>query len=194
MDTNQILGTAASVLAIAGSIPYILSMIKGTTRPHIFSWLLWGVFNAIGGVAQMMDGGGPGAWVNLISAVLCWVVTVMGLLQKGERDIVRSDWIAFTGAVVAIIPWALTKDPLWSVIIITIIDMLAFYPTFRKSWYKPQEEALVSYGISATKHVLGIAALANYSITTVLFSASLVLTNSAFIAMTLYRRCKLAGG
>lgn len=191
MDVNQILGGIASALAIGGSIPYIISMLKGQTRPHIFSWLLWGVFNAMGGVAQLMDGGGPGAWVNLISAALCWIITIMGLLQKGERDIVRSDWIAFIGAVVAIVPWVLTKDPLLSVIIITVIDMLAFYPTFRKGWYKPHEETIVFYGISATKHILGIAALANYSVTTVLFSASLVLTNSAFIAMIAYRRHKM---
>lgn len=192
MDYTQILGGIAAALSIVGVIPYIYGMLRGKTRPHIFSWFLWGGFNGMAGLAQVADGGGPGAWVNLASAILCWMIAVMGLFQKGERDIARSDWYAFIGALLALIPWAMTKDPLWSVVMITFIDMLAFYPTFRKGWAKPYEDNVTAFSISAVKHAIGLAALTHYSVTTVLFSASLVLTNTIFVLMILYRRRKAA--
>lgn len=188
MDTNQLLGGIGSFISLASTIPYIWLMVKGQVRPHLFSWFIWGLFNFIAGCAQMVEGGGPGAWVNFASAASTWGTAILGLFMGGTRDIARSDWYALAGVGIATIPWALTDDPLWSVILITTIDMMAFYPTFRKGWVKPHEDMATSYAISAIKHVLGLMALNVYNITTMLFPASLVLTNSLFVAMLCVRR------
>ncbi|MBU6236098.1 MAG: hypothetical protein KGQ41_09655 [Alphaproteobacteria bacterium] len=188
MDWRDVVGASAVAISLAAMVPYLISTWKGTTRPHIFSWGIWGIFNLIGGLAQIVDHGGPGAWVNIAGAGTCWLGALFGYMRGGTRDITRSDCFAASGAIVGIIPWVLTNDPLWSVIIITIIDMLAFYPSFRKGWIKPHEDMPLVYWVSALKHALGIAALTNFSITTVLFSASLVLTNSAYVLMLTARR------
>lgn len=185
---RELVGGFAVALSLASMVPYLYSTWKGTTRPHIFSWAIWGVFNLIGGLAQVVDGGGPGAWVNLAGAGTCWLGAALGYYKGGRRDITRSDGYAAGGAIIGIVPWILTNDPLWSVVIITFIDMLAFYPSFRKGWHKPHEDMTLVYIASAVKHALGIAALTNFSVTTVLFSASLVLTNTAYVLMLTMRR------
>lgn len=188
MDLREIVGALAVALSLGAMVPYLVSTWRGKTRPHIFSWGIWGIFNLIGGLAQMVDGGGPGAWVNIAGLCTCWAGALFGYLRGGTRDITRSDCYAAGGAIIGIIPWLLTNNPLWSVIIITVIDMLAFYPSFRKGWAKPHEEMTLVYWVSAIKHALGIAALTNFSVTTVLFSASLVLTNTVYVLMLVLRR------
>lgn len=188
MDWREIIGALAVAISLAAMVPYLISTWKGKTRPHIFSWGIWGLFHLIGGLAQIVDGGGPGAWVNIAGVASCWLGAALGYYRGGTRDITRTDCYAAIGAIIGIIPWLLTKDPLWSVIIITVIDLFAFYPSFRKSWFKPHEEMPIVYWVSAVKHALGIVALTNFSVTTVLFSASLVVTNTVYVVMLYWRR------
>lgn len=188
MFTPELLGIIASTLGFIGFAPYIWNILRGKTRPHIFSWYLWALFNGIAGFAQLSDGGGAGAWVNLSGCAFTLFIAVLATIKNGRKDIVRSDWYALWGAIAAIGIWLITQNPLWSVILITLIDMVAFYPTFRKGWLRPYEDMASVFSLSAIKHIIGIIALQNYTLTTWLFPASLVLTNIVFVAMILWRR------
>ncbi|NBX65870.1 MAG: hypothetical protein EBQ96_02625 [Proteobacteria bacterium] len=191
-DYQVMLGSLSSAIAIGMMVPYIHSILKGFTRPHVFTWFLWGLANGIAGVAQFMEGGGPGAWTNLVGGVMCWLGAGLGYWKYGAKDIRRADWYAFIAALIGLASWALTKDPLLSVVMITVIDMLAFYPSFRKGWEKPHEDRVYLFLVSDVKHILGLAALTSFTVTTVMFPASLVLTNTLYILMLLYRRRVLA--
>lgn len=166
---------------------YIASILRGYTRPHLFSWLIWGLLTMIAWAAQFHENAGPGAWVTLVAALMCFAVTVL-CFRYGEKTITRSDWIMFVTALCAIPLWYITANPLWSVILVTVIDMLGFYPTFRKSWMKPGEEALWTYGLSVVKFGLGMMALETFNMTTALYPFSLVVTNAAFVIFIMVRR------
>ena len=73
-------------------------------------------------------------------------------------------------------------------IIISVIDALGFYPTFRKSYHKPWEEFLTHYSLASIKFLLSLFALEQFNLTTTLYPASLIFMNAAFLAMTLWRR------
>ena len=185
---HEILGAIATIIGFIGFVPYFYNTWTGKTRPHIFSWYLWALFNAMAGVAQWIDGGGAGSWVNLSGAVITLAIAVLATVKGGKSDITKSDWYALFGAMVALAVWAATNNPLWSMVLLTVIDMVAFYPTFRKGWMKPYEDMATVFSLSAIKHAIGVMALENYTITTTLFPASLVFTNVAFILMLLIRR------
>jgi len=87
--------------------------------------------------------------------------------------------------------WILTNNPLWSVIIITVIDALAFFPTFRKSWKEPTTEPAITYALSSLKFLIAIFALEAITATTLLYPFSLVIMNAAFVIMLMYRKMTL---
>jgi len=87
--------------------------------------------------------------------------------------------------------WYYTKNPLAAVIIATIIDVLAYYPTFRKSYLKPKEEMIFSYIVSNAKHIMSLFAMSGYSMTTVLYPVALFIMNGALIGMLALRRVRL---
>ena len=40
--SNEVLGTAAVLVSLGGTVSYVTSILKGETRPHVFTWLNWG--------------------------------------------------------------------------------------------------------------------------------------------------------
>lgn len=187
---KEFLGIVAILLAFYSYIPYFRDVFAGKTKPHAFSWLVWFLLTVIGFLAQVSDDAGAGAWVMGFTAAVAFVIFICSL-KMGEKNITKTDWFFLIAALLAMIPWLVSDDPLLSVILITVIDAFGFAPTFRKAYYKPQEETAITFLLSAVKFVIAIVALSNYSIVTVLYPASLVVMNGAFVAMLYIRRQQL---
>ncbi len=190
MTYRDVLGIAATVIALVSYLPYFRDIIAGRTRPHAFTWLIWGVLTIIAFVGQLYGHAGPGAWVTAFTALVCIVIAAIAAFG-GNREIVTLDWIALAGAAVALLFWFLTRGPLLSVILITIIDNLGFVPTLRKSYSRPNEETLSTYLLSGVKWMLGIAALERFTVTTALFPLAIVVASWSFVVMLLVRRRQL---
>ena len=179
------------IVAVISYTPYTISIFRGRTKPHAFTWVIWAALTTIAFTAQIAEGAGPGAWATGFTALVSFCFVGLALF-KGEKDITRSDWITFLSGIAAIPLWYTMDSPLYAVILITVIDALAFYPTFRKSWYKPSEELPITYILSAVKFALALAALQTFNWTTVLYPASLVFMNSIFVVMVTLRRRALS--
>ncbi len=184
---KEFLGALSTFSGLMGLFVYLYSIKVGESKPHFFSWFVWALIMLIAFFAQITDGAGAGAWVVGVSGFSCLAISIYALF-KGEKNITRSDWFAFVSALTAIPIWYVTKNPFYAVVLVSFIDAVAFFPTFRKSWSKPFEESLLTYTISGITFVISIMALENFSLTTVLYQATLVLTNGSFVCMLLIRR------
>lgn len=177
-------------MTLVGYFYYFRDIFAGKTKPHAYSWLVWALLTAIAFGGQLSDNGGPGSYVTGVTAAVSFVIFFLAIRQ-GEKNITRSDKAYLIMAILAIIPWLLTNDPVISVILISIIDFLGFIPTIRKSYHKPHEETLIHYVLAGLKFVLAIVALDHYSITTWFYPASLVAANLFFVVMLILRRKKI---
>ena len=191
MDDKALLGVAAVIIGFIGYAPYFRDIFRGRTKPHAFSWLVWGVLTGIAFVGQVVSDGGAGAWVTGFTAVICLIIFLLAL-NKGKRDFTTTDWLSLSGAGFALLLWFLTNNPLVAIILVTIIDALGFIPTFTKSYARPSEETIFTYQMSSLKYVIGLFALESYSLVTVLYPLSLVITNLVFVAFTLSRKKRLS--
>lgn len=183
----EIITILASLLGLYAFYPYIRDTLRGKTHPHVFSWVVWGLLMIIAFFAQVSEGAGPAAAVTGIFALLNLVVVALAL-RHGERAITRSDWVMLVAALLAIPLWLATKDPVWSVVLICAIDVVAFIPTFRKSWGKPGEETLQTYILCGTSFALSLLVVEAVNLSTILYPATLMATNAVFVAMVVLRR------
>lgn len=190
MDIKIILGAIAVAIGMLGYLFYIRGILKGEVKPHSFTWSVWGILTSIAFFAQVTDGGGPGAWVTGATAAMSFIFAIVGLGASSRAYIKKNDWIIFIFTLLAIPIWLVTENPLWAVVLITIIDAAAFAPTFRKAYHYPKTENVWTYLLSGTKFVVGIFALTSLTTITVLYPASLVIANGAFVAMVIWRRYK----
>lgn len=191
LDIKTILGSIAVLMTIWAHVPYLIETLRGANRPHVFTWVIWTLLTGIAFAAQMAEGAGPGAWATGICSALCVVIT-LAAFRSGEKHATRIDWLMFLLGLAAIPVWMATDDPLWSVWIITVIDLSALYPTVRKSWRRPHEENSFMYGFNVPRHFMSIAALSSISVTTALYPCALLLMNMGMYIMLKSRRMHLA--
>ncbi len=153
---------------------------------------MWGILTGIAFLAQVARHAGAGSWITGLTLVNCFVVVGLAI-PYGEKDIKPVDWVCLCGAAVGLLLWGFTSDPRLAVVLVTTIDLIAFLPTLRKAYYKPQEETAVFFFMSIWKFGLGLVAVREYSLTTCLFPAAVVVFNIFFVATLMVRRRTLAG-
>lgn len=188
MYFKELLSALAIAFTLIAFYPYIKSIHHGTTRPHVFSWIIWGSTTFVVFLAQLADGGGVGTWAVGLSGVITLYVAWLAYRKKTDVSITRPDYLFLCSALTAIPIWYITADPLWAVVILTTIDMLGFGPTFRKAYHQPFGERLHLYVLMGLRSLVVIAALEHYSVTTVLFPASIAIACLTFIVMVTHRR------
>lgn len=187
LEIKTLIGVITVILGILGYIPYLIDVIKGKTRPHIYTWLVWGLITVIIFALQISDHAGPGAWVTLVAGTLSLCIFVLGLRQ-GDKDITRSDTLFFAAALFALGLWLLADRPLVAMLLLITVGMLGFIPTIRKSWNKPHTETISTYAINSSRHLLSVFALANFSLLTSLFPIAWGIANGLFVTLLLFRR------
>jgi len=190
LNYKIVMGFLSALIGVVSFIPYFRDIFRGHTKPHTFTWLVWGVLTSIAFFVQLVEDGGPGTWITGVSALACFVVAFLAMV-KGETHIVLVDGLSLLGAFISLIGWWLTQKPLVAVILISLTDAIGFIPTIRKSYHKPQEETASTFALSGFAFFLSLFALESFSLTTWLYPVSIVVLNTLFVTLLLVRRRKL---
>ncbi len=188
MPWKELLSLAALVLTFVIFVPYIRSIRAGRTRPHVFSWIIWGLGTFVVFLAQLAGGGGIGAWPIGVSGLITFYVAWLAWTRRADTAITRADRAFLIAALSAIPAWFLTADPLWAVIILTTVDMAGFGPTFRSAWVSPHTERIGFYALAGVRNLLVVLALERYTATTILFPAVVGVGSLALAGMIALRR------
>lgn len=188
MTFQQLASLAAIAITFFAYAPYIVSIRSGRTRPHVFSWVIWTLTTSVVFLAQVSAAGGVGAWPTGVSALVTLYVAWLAWTHKGDLGISRSDCCFLAAALSSLPVWYFTADPLWSVLILSLVDALGFGPTLRKAWWRPHEESGVFFLLFALRSALSIVALESINLTTVLFPLELLVCCTAVSLLLWWRR------
>lgn len=188
MTYKAILSVIAIVLTLFAFVPYIVSISKGITKPHVFSWVIWGSTTFVVFIAQLNDNAGIGAWPIGVSGIITILIAGLAYFKRSDITITKKDWLFLALALSALPFWYLTSNPLWAVVILTIVDVLGFGPTIRKVYHEPYSESLLFISLFCVRNILVILALEHYSIITVLFPAVLATACLLLLLFILARR------
>lgn len=188
---KEYFGIIAVILTFIGVAPYIRVILLNKIRPHAFTWVIWGVSTLIVFSAQVFSNAAAGSWAVGLSGVIAIFIAILAHYKSTEDYISKIDWVFLFITLLAIPCWYFTSNPLWAVVIIAIIDVIAYFPTLRKSYYKPYEEQVMIFAIMTVRNVFIIAAFGTYSLTNILLPALTGGVNLVVITLILFRRIKL---
>lgn len=190
-DYKVLLWICWILLTIWGYIPYIIDTIKGKTKPHIFSWFIWGLLTMIIFAIQSEHNAGFWAFVTLFTGISCFLIVWISLKKWGKNNITFWDKISLLWGIISLILWLFIDIPLYSVFLIILLDIFAFYPTIRKSWKSPHQETYILYFFAGIKFILTILALNDFSLINISYPLFWVLMNFWFLSMCFLRRHQL---
>lgn len=189
-EIKSYIGILSVALTIIGYTPYVLDILKGKTKPHIFSYLIWSIVTAIIFALQVSAGAQSGSWVTLCVTSILLLIFFLSI-KKGTKDIKKIDIVFLIITLLTLPLWLVVKQPVLSIIVLSTIDMLGFIPTIRKSWNDPYSETLSLYVITTFRHAISMFAIVEYSIVTWLFPATWVMANAFFSVLLIIRRKKI---
>ncbi len=191
MDYKIILAIIASILAVIGNISYLRDVLREKIRPHPYTWLIWSIVSCVTFFGQLQKGAGIGALPTGVAeafTILIFIFSLKYLFKGGVGHIRKIDTYFLIVALLGLIPWAMTKDPTISVIIVVSIDVVAFIPTLRKTWAHPKTEQPMLYGMNVARHILTLFSLNAYNIATALHSIAMICTNTVMTAFIKMRK------
>ncbi len=192
MNLYELAGLASIVLTFVAYAPYIAAIRKRKVKPHFFSWVIWSITTTVVFFAQLSADGGAGAWPTGVSALITIYVAILAWVLRSDISITRADRGFLLASLAALPAWFFTADPLWSVVILTVVDALGFGPTLRKAYAYPHEESLQFYTIFIVRSALSVLALETRNLTTALFPAAMVVACCGVAVLLWWRRKTLA--
>ncbi|MCU0660606.1 MAG: hypothetical protein MUD00_03305 [Candidatus Pacebacteria bacterium] len=187
---KEIVAIIAALLAFVGNISYLRDVFKGRVRPHPYTWCIWSIVSMTTFFGGLAKGAGIGALPTGVAegfTIIIFLFSLKYLFQGNAADIRMTDNYFLVICLLGLIPWAITKDPTISVVIVVLIDIIAFIPTLRKTWQCPVTEKPLLYEMNAIRHVLTLFSLQTYNIATMFHSIAMICTNTI---MVMFLHCK----
>ena len=186
-DWHTLLGTGASILLLALIVPYIRSIITSTTRPSAVSWFGWALLFAIATAAQASKGIDWSLAVPLISTISTTIIAFTALYM-GRAVWTRVDGICIVLGTLAIILWAVTKEPLTAIILSMVADLAVTFPTIVKTYQDPTSEPAPLWVLYVIGVTLELIATQNFTIYNLLFPVYTVLGSAIIMVLALRGR------
>ncbi len=185
MEIQPILGVAAAVVATAAYIPYIISILKGKTKPNRATWWIWAVLGIIICASYWSVGARSTFWYTLPIGM---ITTALLSLKYGVGGWTPFDRLCLAGAAAGLLLWWVSGIPFTALAIGMFIDIIGYFPTMRKIWHDPGSEDKLTWAMFFVAAVLNFAAIDRWTVEIAAYPAYIIIFNSLVLALLLRGR------
>jgi hypothetical protein len=181
-----VFGVTAAVVGIIDTIPYVRDILRGSTRPHRGTWLIWGVLAVVVCLSQRADGASWSLVMAGAQAVLTTLIFVLAI-RAGEGGMSAADafLIAIAGAGIA--GWIVADEPVVATACVIIADLLAAGMMVPKVYRDPGSETLVTFVLASVGGGLAAGAVGMADVSLLTYPIYYCLVNAA-IALLIHNR------
>ena len=185
-----ILGLLAGLIGVADTIPYVRDTLRGTTRPHRGTWLIWGVLAVVVCLSQYADGASWSLVMAGVQAVLTSVIFVLSI-RRGEGGLSRTELVMMAIAGAGVIGWLIAGEPLVATACVVAADLIGAAMMVPKTYRDPESETLVTFAFASLGGALAAGAVGALDASLLLYPVYYCLVNGAIALLIHYRRLAL---
>jgi hypothetical protein len=192
IEAVVVLGLAAGLIGVLDTIPYVRDTLRGSTRPHRGTWLIWGVLAVVVSLSQYADGASWSLVMAGVQAVLTSLVFVLSI-RRGEGGVSRADitMIAIAGA--GVIGWIAADEPLVATACVVAADLIGAGLMVPKTYRDPHSETLITFAFASLGGALAAGAVGAIDVSLLLYPVYYCVINGAIALLIWERRLTLAG-
>jgi hypothetical protein len=186
-EMTPILGLLGALVGIACTVPYVRDTVRGTTRPHRGTWLIWGVLAVVACISQRANGAGWSLVLTGSQAVLTALVFVLAI-RYGEGGLTRVDLslIAIAGAGVG--GWLIVHDPVIAVVCVIVADLVAAAMMTPKAYRDPHSETLAMFALASVAGALAAGAVGRLDVSLLLYPGYYCVVNGSMALLLFWWR------
>jgi hypothetical protein len=167
----------AILLRFLAGANYLIATWRGTVKPNPITWLFWGLAPLVAFAAQVQGSIEPSDWVSLALGLGPLLIFAVSIGRGSRWRISVFDILCGASAMVGIVLWQVTTDPLIAIMFGILADILGGIPTLRKSYSAPYSEKALPYFLSIMSMVITLLTLKDWDILTFSFPLYILLIN-----------------
>jgi hypothetical protein len=184
VDKYIIIGIVSGLISLLGYLPYVLSILKGRTKPNRATWIIWTVIGMLLVASYYFTGDIKAIWVPLAFFVGPFIVMILSFFY-GQSNWSILDISCLIAAALSLIAWVITGDPLVALLINVFIDFLGAIPTLHKTFLNPETEDLKAWVLFFIGSAINIAAIITWDIT-IIYPLYLVAITFSMVIILLF--------
>lgn len=186
IDLLPILGVVAALVAIAGTIPYVRDMLRGTTLPHRGTWLIWSLLSVLVFVSQRADGATWSLVVAGMQVVLNGLVFGFAV-YRGVGGVSLADRLMLAIAAGGALGWVIADEPFVATACVVVADLLGLAMMLPKTYRDPESETLATFALASVSGALATASVGAADLALVIYPIYLCFGNLG-LAILIHRR------
>jgi hypothetical protein len=187
LQSAPMLGALAGLVGIADTVPYVRDTVRGTTRPHRGTWLIWGVLAIVASVSQRADGASWSLVLTASQAILTAIVFMLAI-RHGEGGLAAFELSLLAVACGGIVGWLLAGEPVVAVMCVIVADLSAVAMMTPKAYRDPHSETLAMYAWASVGGALAVGAVGALDVSLLLYPIYYCLVNGAMALLISVRR------
>lgn len=178
---------------VYGTVAYLRDTVRGTTQPNRVSWFLWAVAPLIAFAAALSSGARFAALPVFMSGFGPILVFCASFVNKNAYwKLTKFDFLCGAFSLLAIVLWAITKNPAVAIIFSMLGDFFAGVPTIVKAWCRPASETAVTYATSLFSAFTGLFVVPEWTFVQYAFPIYLMGINSTVLFAIFRKRLRFA--
>ncbi len=181
-----VLGLLAGVVSIADTIPYVRDTVRGTTRPHRGTWLIWSVLAIVACLSQRADGASWSIVMAASQAVLTSIIFLLSI-RHGEGGLRPADVLMIALAGGGVVGWIVADEPVIAIACVVAADLIGVAMMLPKTYRDPGSETLATFALASLSGALAAGAVGAPHPSLLLYPVYYCLADGA-VAVLIHRR------
>ncbi len=191
IELAPVLGLAAGAIGVADTIPYVRDTLRGVTRPHRGTWLIWGTLAIVVCLSQYADGASWSLIMAAVQAVLTTLIFILSI-RRGDGGLSTVELVMIAIASGGVIGWIVADEPLVATACVVAADLIGAAMMVPKTWRDPGSETLVTFAFASLGGALAAGAVGAFDLSLLLYPVYYCLVNGA-IALLIHQRRAVLG-
>jgi hypothetical protein len=187
-----VFGVLAAAVGVVDTIPYVRDILRGSTRPHRGTWLIWGVLAVVVCLSQRADGATWSLVMAGAQAVLTGLIFALAI-RMGEGGLSRADAILIAIAGGGVAGWIIVDEPIVATVCVIAADLIAAAMMVPKVCRDPGSETLVTFVLASVGGALAVGAVGTVDASLLCYPIYYCLVNGAIALLIHHRRAVLGG-
>lgn len=186
-DAAPVLGLLAGVVSVGDIIPYVRDTLRGVTRPHRGTWLIWALLAVVVFSSQRADGA---SWSLVMAGAQALVTGLIFLLaiRRGEGRMGATDLLMIAIACCGVVGWVVVNEPMVATACVIVADLIAAAMMVPKTYRDPHSETLATFALGCLAGALATAAVGALDLALLLYPVYFCLANGALALLIYHRR------
>ncbi|KKQ78180.1 MAG: hypothetical protein A3A96_00180 [Candidatus Zambryskibacteria bacterium RIFCSPLOWO2_01_FULL_39_39] len=181
---TYIFGVVAGIISFGAYIVYIISILKGETKPSRATWWILTIVGSVTGISYYFSGAVDTIWVPVADVFGIFIVAILSI-KYGEGGLNPFDITCFFVSMTGLVLWYIFKSPVIALILNLSMDFVGMLPTIKKSYLEPTGESGFSWLLTFIGNVLNFGAIGSATFGVLIYPIYMSITSGS-VATLLY--------